>query len=544
MDSSNNKSDTYNQLEDPKRSQSYANTDSPPPSTDGAGIITALPLFPELTERQFQARKIRVKKVKPAKVDKQRLWEDGNRLASETEKKIQRGIDKYYHDVKDCRKKYNDKFILKKRRNELQAPIQFDFDLLHDHIDRLPEHEQKERREIVNRAERRQVYQKVKRATKHQLRRKIRNKVISQEIIMNLMLCNPNSKLFQSYMNSLNYCQYEYVQDGLKITSKYCNCRHCYSCNRIRSGKLINSYMPFIEWMKNDMHFVTLTIKNIDADLLPGSINKMKKDFGLIKDVMRKRGMNLVGLRKMECTFSRAKGFHPHFHLLIQNKAHADLVKDLWLQYNPTSDIKGQDVKPADMSSVHELFKYFTKFWSKKKNGNEMLIDYKAQDAIYNAISGHRIFQPFGMKKFKDEMKQDIDENEDIEPLQSIHYNIEPRQAVFSYSERNFVDVETGEVLIHFQLNKRDLKLIEDLDKSVFETDEKRKRPPRNVFKPPAFDKPVFMERYQFKTDQQYQEYLTKYEGYLNNRDSGYDGVLQDDSFTFDELNKILKNKI
>ena len=309
-----------------------------------------------------------------------------------------------------------------------------------------------------------------KRKTKYDLKRKIRNKIFSFEIALNLAVSNPNSPLFKSYLNTINFCQSNYQQDGYKITSRYCNCRHCYSCNRIRSGKLINSYSPLVKIM-NDKYMVTLTIPNVSKEKLRESIVDMKETFTLIKDVLRKRKIKFTGLRKLECTYNQLKdSYHPHFHVLVNGAEAAQQLHDEWINYNPMVSELAQDITPADDGSVKELFKYFTKFWSKKKNQTETIIDYTAQDVIYQSISGMRIFQSFGItKEIKQLMQSDIDESEDIDPKENSYFNIDPQEDIYYFNplDKSFVSPNTGSELINFKLNKKDLKLLESFNHSV-----------------------------------------------------------------------------
>jgi hypothetical protein len=310
------------------------------------------------------------------------------------------------------------------------------------------------------------------RKSKHELRKKIRNKIFSFEIALNLALSNPNSELYKSYLNTIYYCQSMYNQDGYKLTSKYCNNRHCYSCNRIRTGKLMNNYMPFIEWMKEDMHLVTLTIKNVPDYKLKPLIKDMTKTFILIKDNLRKQKIKLTGLRKFECTHNQVQDeFHPHFHILIKGKDHAERLRQEWINYYNDAKIVDpnyQDIVRADLGTAKELFKYFTKFWSKKNKGSDKIIDYKSQNIIYTAIKGTRIFQPFGMNQFKKEIKIEIDESEEIEANIASMYNIEPDESEYYFNPEtdNYMS-QDGTELIDFHMNKKDKILFNLLNGSV-----------------------------------------------------------------------------
>ncbi|RZJ94649.1 MAG: hypothetical protein EOO60_02595, partial [Hymenobacter sp.] len=61
-------------------------------------------------------------------------------------------------------------------------------------------------------------------------------------------LAELRSPLQKAYKLSTS-CAGELVEKPGKITSMYCGCRWCIVCSRIRTGKLINGYMPAIEQM-------------------------------------------------------------------------------------------------------------------------------------------------------------------------------------------------------------------------------------------------------------------------------------------------------
>lgn len=319
------------------------------------------------------------------------------------------------------------------------------------------------------------------RQPKAELEKKIRAKIFSIEIALNLVLSNPNSELFSSYLNTIYYCQSMYSQDGYKITSKYCNNRHCYSCNRIRAGKLINSYTPFINFMKqdSDMWFVTLTIPNVSAGELRESIEDMKRTFVYIKDCLRKEKMKIVGLRKLECTHNhQADTYHPHFHLLIKGKDVAEAIKSRWLSYFKNANEMAQDIRQADDNSVKELFKYFTKFWSRAKNGDHgVLIDYRAQDIIFNSIRGMRIFQPYGLKVFKQETGADIDQSEEVENFKASFFDIAPQENTFYFNPAtlNYFSPDTAEEIIEYRMSEKDQHLLERINMSILQDQEKLK---------------------------------------------------------------------
>jgi hypothetical protein len=317
-----------------------------------------------------------------------------------------------------------------------------------------------------------------RKASKSDLRNKIKNKLFSYEIAANLAADNSKSPLFKSYLNTLE-CQKEIIQTGQTLTSKYCNNRFCYSCNRIRTAKLINNYIPVFESLDKEIFMVTLTLPNCTGEDLKQTISKMIKAFQLIKDSGRKlyqrKGTKniLTGFRKIECTYNyKLKNFHPHLHIVVTKQSAAEYIKDSWLKHFKEATEKAQDIRAADINSVKELFKYFTKFWESKKSRSNIKYktDWRALDKIFCSIRGLRIFQTFGFEKNK------IDESEEIDIIHKTIYNITATEEPISWrwdyeSALNYIDLSTGEQLKEYYLNKKEVHTMQiyigfnDIDK-------------------------------------------------------------------------------
>ena len=75
------------------------------------------------------------------------------------------------------------------------------------------------------------------------------------------------SPLQKSYNNTIFGCSALLYQTGKTITTHYCNNRWCVVCNRIRTAKMINGYKKPLSELK-EKYFVTLTIPNVDKDIL------------------------------------------------------------------------------------------------------------------------------------------------------------------------------------------------------------------------------------------------------------------------------------
>ena len=285
---------------------------------------------------------------------------------------------------------------------------------------------------------------------KTNLRRRAMSKYVSNALAGKLAALD--SPLKKSYLNSFN-CSSFMLQDGNTITSKYCNGRWCLTCNRIRTAKMMNGYMEALEKMQ-DKHFVTLTIKNCNYDELRDTMKRMYRAIRTIKKYLDKRGIKLQGLRKLECTYNDnrfSKSFdtyHPHFHFIVDKAFDAEALRFQWLKNIPEAGMDGQNVKPCDIRTIKELFKYSTKLVTKSnKVGN--VINPVPLDIIYQSMYGLRTFQPMGVLR-------KIKVTEDVEELQSQVYEelngeksliVNENFIVWHWAGEDWLDYQTGELL-------------------------------------------------------------------------------------------------
>ena len=216
------------------------------------------------------------------------------------------------------------------------------------------------------------------------------------------------------------FCNRELTKAEGKITGKYCGQRWCVTCNRIRTGELINTYLPEVQDIQ-DPRFITLTLKNCTGEHLRDRVQWMIKAWARIqKKITRKTGIK--GYRKLEVTHNqRFNDFHPHFHAIVSGQDNARQIIIYWLQECKQAGIEAdpqwQDERKADLKSMKELFKYTTKILPKKPKGKtweEVFTDWKrvksflqGQDVIYRALVRVRCFQPFGFKPVKEESREE-----------------------------------------------------------------------------------------------------------------------------------------
>jgi len=287
-------------------------------------------------------------------------------------------------------------------------------------------------------------------AAKTSFQKRAKYKAISDAIVYRLI--DLDSPLNKSYWSAY-HCTRTVLQDGNILKAKYCNQRFCLVCNRIRSAKLINGYTPSIETLKNP-YFVTLTIKNVKDYDLKQSIQDMQRNFVRVKDTLRKQGIKLVGLRKVEVTYNpKTNEYHPHFHCIIDGCKPSFALIAQWLRVNPTATIKGQDVRYANTDLSVELFKYFTKMLTNKSE-----LYPEAMDRIFRAMKGKRVFQPFGgIKK----------QSEDVNPEDATLCDWKPEQVEIWHFEKadKYTDWynASGEPLSEVELTDDTIRLINGL---------------------------------------------------------------------------------
>lgn len=278
-------------------------------------------------------------------------------------------------------------------------------------------------------------------------------KYISSNVATSLATANENSPLNKSYWNTYHCNQVIRFDESGKGTSSYCKNRWCYTCNRIRTARLIKGYLSELEQFSN-AQFVTLTKPTCTAKELPGRIEEMQKTFSKINDLARKnkylksvKGTNLEykGLRKLECTLRPNDLYHPHFHVICNTKEQAEFIRNEWIKKNPDADIKAQDIRPADKRSYKELFKYFTKLSTgKRKPGEALTMDYKRLDVMFQAMKGRVVFKSFGALKM---VKEDF-EDDDLNA--TLNLGTKYANDIFSWvdNQSDWLCQDTGELLV------------------------------------------------------------------------------------------------
>lgn len=289
------------------------------------------------------------------------------------------------------------------------------------------------------------------------LQKRAKNKALTSSFIGGLI--SLDSPLNKTYWNTY-HCASEIVQVDNLIKTKYCKNRACLVCNRIRTANYIIGYKAQLDSL-TDPYFLTLTKPTILGDELEQNIKGMTKTIRKIFDRLRKQNIKPNGIRKLECTY-RPKGyFHPHFHLVVETKHHAELIRNEWLKEYPNAKLSANDIRPCTDNYVIELMKYFTKLLPNKKSKDQH-INFKALDVIFQAMTNKRVYQPFGkIRKVKEKKISSTEYDVTIPAKLTKHVW---KQVIYDW-----VDIQTAEILSYYQPTDHDRELMKLLknDKNV-----------------------------------------------------------------------------
>lgn len=273
-------------------------------------------------------------------------------------------------------------------------------------------------------------------------------------IARTLQKINPFSPLDKAYSNTQKCASFVIKTNENKFTSKYCKNRFCPLCSSILAAKLVETFVPEIDQF-NECVLLTLTMKTVDKQGLKARIDLMNKVWARIrmrKEVRRRIKDRVKGIIKLEVTIRPGGMFHPHFHLLLNDRSTAELISRLWVEEadklglwgNKPYLIEGQDIvtmtanNVATSKRVLEVFKYVTKLAiAFSKEGEK--IDYKSLDHIYACLSGRRIFRSFG--KWQKERKDELSDSD----IEAVEADKEIEELCYIFTSGGYTGVETGE---------------------------------------------------------------------------------------------------
>lgn len=298
------------------------------------------------------------------------------------------------------------------------------------------------------------------RGLQQKLQKRAKKKTITKIQMGSLMKLG--SPLASKYALTYGFCAEQLLHEGQKTTSRYCGYRWCPVCNAIRTAKLINGYRSaFLKF--GNPYLVTLTAPSVHISLLSNELARYEATWSAIRKYYRtlknrdQVSFGFDGIRKLEVTPRPGNYSHPHFHLIVDGYEQAKFIKYQWMARMPDADKRFQDIRQADNSSLMELFKYVTKFWSMDKSTGKPIIGTPYQmDQIYQALVGKRTINSFGCVKMV---------SDKVENLQSETTDITPRNDISVWNQAVMDWIDTyGECVSGYRPTDKDKQLIEQLN--------------------------------------------------------------------------------
>lgn len=288
--------------------------------------------------------------------------------------------------------------------------------------------------------------------TDKRLTQRAKNKYFTNQLAGRL--AELDTPLRRAYNRTRYDCSTLIVQEGSKLTSRYCGARWCNICNRIRTAKLLNGYEQPLSKFKEPL-FVTLTIPNVTASELHHTlVGMVRTSSNIIRTINRNYNINFTGIRKLESTYNVIwDTYHPHLHFIVDGNMAAYKLLHEWLKRYSSANPDAQDIQPiVGENGYKELFKYTTKIVTYSKPDQKHYIYASALDTIFQAMKGMRTFQTFGnIKKV----------SEDIDNIQSDTYPTIPfyESVVWAYEGNDWRNMLDGSKLTNYKPSKGMIEL-------------------------------------------------------------------------------------
>jgi len=300
----------------------------------------------------------------------------------------------------------------------------------------------------------------VKSTTKKNLKKRSISKRFTQLQTFDLMsVCDRNDKedlKMYNYYFRANLCgEVVNVSNG-KITSTYCNCRHCIVCGRIRTAKGINGYYPQMKKDGKQYYLLTLTKVAVSGRYIEQTFDDMYSVWRQFNKNWNKqnKGDKAKGIRKLECNFNLISNtYNPHYHIVVNSLEFAIALKEYWMQKDSKLSYKAQDIRLVNPGgdNLLEVFKYGTKPLSDKNRNT-----YQAH-VILKALYGKNLFYPFGgLKKIDEDVADTIALESDT---------AENNQYRFNSDLIDWIS-EDGELLHQMKHRYKDLKKVDRWSKT------------------------------------------------------------------------------
>jgi hypothetical protein len=317
---------------------------------------------------------------------------------------------------------------------------------------------------------------------KANLTKRARSKFLSEKLCTDLYdyACQVDSPLKRTYANSVRCCSKVCVKNG-KTTSEYCKNRCCLVCARIKCAHDINNYKESYEEKMPNPYFLTLTLRNIKGLSLRNKIREMFRTWDKIRDSYRKEfkkeaGYSIIGFLKLECTYNKIEdSYHPHFHFVGEGDHFSLYARKKWIShykckktgfkqaFNAYQKVVKLNIEHYEgvrnYKELQEIFKYVAEIVSGENIEDDALINAKALDTIYCAMSHIRCLRFYGLKK-KQETKEEIEAIESDEAPESAE-----ELEIFVWRTNNWYSTETGESLTDFVPSEKELNFEKMIEK-------------------------------------------------------------------------------
>jgi hypothetical protein len=271
---------------------------------------------------------------------------------------------------------------------------------------------------------------------------------------------NPSMKLEKRLKRGLKCGLQVRVNEAGETESRYCGTRFCQVCNGIRTNMLFNRLKRKMT-ESNKWYMVVLSVQNCKEEELKEMIKRYKRNWVQInkwfKNNKKTKGN---GFYTYEITYNEHENtYHPHIHIMMDNKDSADKILELWLHLNHYKKVKNYalqdkgnkviEMKPQtdkdDADMILELIKYATKPGAKDEATGIININARSLIVIYEALQDKQAFQSFGsFRNIKDYTDEEISE-----AVQSSNENVNAGAGVYNWSSHysDWVNHETGEFL-------------------------------------------------------------------------------------------------
>jgi hypothetical protein len=184
----------------------------------------------------------------------------------------------------------------------------------------------------------------------------------------------------------------------------------------------------------------------------------MREKFSSCKLAIRRTWeLEFKALRKLECTYNARRGdYHPHYHVLVQGREAAEMLRMLWLRRWKGATAAAQDVREVDGNGIREIFKYFTKLTTPAVGGKgRRYMSPAVLDTIFQALRGRRVWQPVGFTLPK-ELADSI-EGEELEVSGTQAFKRKEDDVYWEWDQglNDWLDRGTGELLSEYEPGER-----------------------------------------------------------------------------------------